>query len=1004
LKDYSFEFNDAIKNGKWLNILYNNGKEITKFYVAILDFDIEDNALYVNMFNLSKSNEVLKKNSGSDSDGIKINVDKIISCSVLHHIIYETPKNLIEKLKSNELSKNWMNTSSGEKRIFDYYIQCLRYDVSPIVDRVFSLNKIDKSIFKKSHIFLPEKSHFYDILGSLTNFDKKIDPATETNLSYAFNLLCIRRPDGIFPILYRDFFINLVNQTLEIGQEIKVNRSIQLKDKIFHISTYLEIEEKDLIELYETKPKKLIYFLTKKRKTEKNLIDSTPILFKLQRNQIVNIDDELCKIRDVENKHRPLNAFLGKLTNRDRVKKEYPIFLINKNVNIDQLRVINNSLIMPVTYVQGPPGTGKTSTIINVILSYFVNERTVLLSSYNNKPVSDVLNKLLNISYKGKNIPFPVLRLGNNDYVKETLKNVITTFNLVKNITIYEETLNKVKTNQIENLQEFYKVLEDYEDVVELREKKDNLLLILQQANKFDSSLLRFNIDIEADITEIDNKLNRIGTVPDDKALELLNQDFDEFYKWLYYKSCSYYQKLNDVEFTQLKEILFSNYEDAESLVRAFNSYISVDDNLKNMLKIFPVIISTNLSTTKLGSPKPNFDLTIIDEAGQCNIPSSILPIARGEKLLLVGDVQQLKPVISLEDPINRKLMDIYKIRDEYDYSKNSILSTMRVMDSISLKVLLRFHYRCCNKIIQYSNRTYYDDKLKIRTISEHEGRLIFENVQSSKFQLNKNTAREEIDRIEAILKENPDKEYGVITPFRAQSESIQERLSKKYPNVDVGTIHKFQGGEKDGIIFSCGITKGSHQKTYDWLKSNHPLINVAVTRAKSELRILGDIQAISKLSDKKDNFYQLVQYVESNGNINHIKANQDDSNIKNLDSYFEKQFKETIEIAIKHFEHLKFEKKVKVASVLQNAKGSDFDYFTRSEFDFVIFYGEKVVAVYEIDGEEHINDQETMEKDKKKQEICDRDGIILFRIRNKDVKNYELVKQKLYNLVNSKL
>jgi len=1000
LKDFSFEFNDAIINGKWLNILYNNGKEITKFYAAILDFDIETKNLYVNMFNLSKSNDVLKQNVGSDSNGIKISIDKIKSCSVLQHIVYAPPKKVIDKLESNKFLKNWMNTSSGEQRIFNYYIQCLHYDVSPIVSRSFSLNKIDKRIFKKSNTFIPETSHFYDVLSTITNFDKKLDPENERNLNYAFNLLSIRRPDGIFPILYKDFHVNLENHSLELGLEIKVNRSIQVKDKIFHISTYLEIEEKDLVELYTTKPNKLISIIMKKRKIEKEVIDTTPILFTLQRNQIVNIDDELCEIRDISSKHHPLNAFLGKLTNRNKGRKEHPIFLIDNNVNIDQLRVINNSLRMPVTYVQGPPGTGKTTTIINVILSYFVNEKTVLLSSYNNKPVSDVLKKLMNISYKGKNVPFPVLRLGNNDYIKETLKNIVETYNQVKKTIIYEETLNKVKTSQIENLQEFYKVLEDYENVVELREKRDNLLLILQQANKADNSLVRFSIDIEADIAEIDNELSRIGNIADEKALELLNQDFEEFNKWLYYKSCSYYQKIDDAEFAQLKEIFLSEYDEPEIFVRVFNSFISTDSNLKKLLKIFPIIISTNLSATKLGSPKPNFDLTIIDEAGQCNIPSSILPISRGEKLLLVGDVQQLKPVISLEDPINRKLKEIYKIRNEYDYIQNSILSTMKEIDAVSLKVLLRFHYRCCEKIIQYSNKTYYADKLKIKTKSTHEGKLIFDNVQSSKFQKEKNTAKEEVDRIENILKENPNKEYGVITPFRAQAELIQERLSKKYPNIDIGTIHKFQGGEKDGIIISCGITKASHQKTYDWLKGNHPLINVAVTRAKTELRILGDMQTISKLSDKKDNFYQLIQYVQSNGDTNYIKVNIDDSNIKHLDSYFEKLFRETINIAISHFENLKFEKKVKVASVLLSAKGSDFDYFTRSEFDFVIFSGEKVVAVYEIDGGEHENEQETIEKDKKKQEICDRDGIILFRIKNKDVKNYELIKSKLYKLI----
>ena len=143
-----------------------------------------------------------------------------------------------------------------------------------------------------------------------------------------------------------------------------------------------------------------------------------------------------------------------------------------------------------------------------------------------------------------------------------------------------------------------------------------------------------------------------------------------------------------------------------------------------------------------------------------------------------------------------------------------------------------------------------------------------------------------------------------------------------------------------------------------------------------------------------------LKKYVESKGDTKHIKVDNDDTNIKHLDSYFEKQFRDTIDIAVEHFNKLKFEKKVKVASILTSAKGKDFEYFTKAEFDFVIFSGEKAVAVYEVDGREHENEKNTIERDVKKQEICDKDNIKLFRIKNKDVKNYELIKNKLYKLL----
>ena len=65
--------------------------------------------------------------------------------------------------------------------------------------------------------------------------------------------------------------------------------------------------------------------------------------------------------------------------------------------------------------------------------------------------------------------------------------------------------------------------------------------------------------------------------------------------------------------------------------------------------------MSTNISTARLGTANHTFDLVIMDEAGQCNCATALLPIARAKGLLLVGDTNQLKPVIVLEDIINQK-------------------------------------------------------------------------------------------------------------------------------------------------------------------------------------------------------------------------------------------------------------------------------------------------------------------------------------------------------------
>ena len=75
---------------------------------------------------------------------------------------------------------------------------------------------------------------------------------------------------------------------------------------------------------------------------------------------------------------------------------------------------------------------------------------------------------------------------------------------------------------------------------------------------------------------------------------------------------------------------------------------------------------TTCISAHRLGEPGPMFDMVIMDEASQCNTAVSLVPILRGESLMLVGDPQQLNPVILLEEVPNRKLRKKYNVAQEY--------------------------------------------------------------------------------------------------------------------------------------------------------------------------------------------------------------------------------------------------------------------------------------------------------------------------------------------------
>ena len=104
--------------------------------------------------------------------------------------------------------------------------------------------------------------------------------------------------------------------------------------------------------------------------------------------------------------------------------------------------------------------------------------------------------------------------------------------------------------------------------------------------------------------------------------------------------------------------------------------------------------------------------MVILDEASQCNTAVSLIPAIRGNNLMLVGDPQQLNPVITLNPRTNDVLKRMYYVTDEYDYIKNSIYKTYLACDSVSDEVLLSHHYRCHKKIIEFNNQKYYHGRL----------------------------------------------------------------------------------------------------------------------------------------------------------------------------------------------------------------------------------------------------------------------------------------------------
>jgi superfamily I DNA and/or RNA helicase len=207
-------------------------------------------------------------------------------------------------------------------------------------------------------------------------------------------------------------------------------------------------------------------------------------------------------------------------------------------------------------------------------------------------------------------------------------------------------------------------------------------------------------------------RFKELEFVDDDTVRKNLLHADRSFYSWMSYTSIQYYQMLLDDGYKDLYEIL--HLERKEDLLKQFNQFISNGANLRRLLRVFPIILTTNQSAYRLGEPDRYFDLVVMDEAGQCSIGYALIPILRGERLILVGDEKQLRPVLSLSKEANKIFMRQYRVPSIYNYSQSSILMLMKEVDQFSKKILLREHYRCKKQIIDFCNQKYYGNNLII--------------------------------------------------------------------------------------------------------------------------------------------------------------------------------------------------------------------------------------------------------------------------------------------------
>ena len=993
----------AIYEGKWISIEYRNRKDqITKYWIGICDLDPFQKTLTVEGLHLGTHQ--LEKFE-------KIYIDSIVASYILDDTYYPVNERLVEDIELNQEKYRGLFDCAPNLKILNYLEDCNKMDATPYKLDFSLIKNLDRESFYKENYDLNE-DQFRKIIAYFQKGTEleKIQKEKMRIQKLAMNVLSVHTPKGLYVLAYRKLNLDVKYRRLKQEDYITVSTEFSIDGTKESIRRFLDGDDYELLNDFEKNQEEIKDKLTKSIRYNQ-MVDDLPYIIGLGIDIPLDLHKEYGGILTMYqngNVSDPIKAFFGDLLELPRRRRALPIALPDKRVNMDQLLAIHNGMKYPVSYVQGPPGTGKTNTIVNTIITAFFNERTVLFVSYNNHPIDGVAEKLAEMTYKGKKILFPAIRLGNKEKIKSALRRMRYLYEQASQIKVYTSTLEKNKEVQALRAKRLSQILRKYEDLLDLREREETINRLLDFEKKHATSLqmVSFQANLSGrQLTQVERRIQNLGKVSEQEAIELATSDTEELRKYLYYISAKHLQRINEPRYEELKRILYLEDEDAQ--VEKFQAYLKDEDRLMDFLRIFPVIETTCISAGKLGKPVPKFDMVIMDEASQCNIAIALVPIVRGHQMMLVGDPQQLNPVILLSDALNQFLKKKYKIPEEYNYRINSIYKTFLTCDCVSDEVLLRRHYRCGKKIIEFNNRKYYNSKLLICSESKEKIPLQYIDV-SGEYCFYKNTSPAEIEEIIRFASFNRDKTMGVVTPFVNQKNAIEQRLKEEgLSHVSCGTVHAFQGDEKDIILFSTAITDRTYDGTYQWLKNNRELINVAVSRAKEKFVLLSSIKNVERLhrDGDGDDLYELIQYVRSNGTttITPKHTSSRALGIKPFSTKTEEAFLTTLNHALDNLwltqNRFSVEKEVAVSQVFENTSRYN-ELFYSGRFDFVVYenHGDQKfpVLVIELDGKEHHENETVKNRDRKKQDICREHNMQLIRIDNTYARRYQHVKEIL--------
>jgi superfamily I DNA and/or RNA helicase len=355
----------------------------------------------------------------------------------------------------------------------------------------------------------------------------------------------------------------------------------------------------------------------------------------------------------------------------------------------------------------------------------------------------------------------------------------------------------------------------------------------------------------------MDNQMAEHSSMKDLKRLKKQAQEFKNM-------AHKYKRNFGRAEQQQRKLLFDEAYKIMKDVERS-EQYV-MDDVIARAQVITATLVGANHYSVR----NQQYDIAIIDEAGQALEPSCWIPILKAKKVVLAGDHCQLPPTIKSQEA-----------------AKGGLIKTLLekgVEKHPAAVSLLEEQYRMHEHIMQFSSSIFYSGKLKANT--HVASRLLFANDMPLQFIDTAGCGFDE--KLEGTSSTNPEEaaflikhllqlvtelnahypidsfpSIGIIAPYKQQILVIKEQLehvpelAPYVHRITVNTVDSFQGQERDIIYIS--MTRSNSEGEIGFL-SDIRRMNVAMTRAKMKLIVIGDSATLAQFK-----FYEkFVTYAQS--------------------------------------------------------------------------------------------------------------------------------------------